>query len=129
MPAESGDIATDKLDRIIGNLLRAGVILSGSIVLLGGLIYLSRHGSEAPAYHVFRGEPSDLRTIRGVIQDVQAVRARGIIQLGLLLLIATPVARVAFLVYAFARRKDWMYSAIALSVLALLAYSLSSGHS
>ncbi len=129
MPAESGDIATDKLDRIIGNLLRAGVILSGSIVLLGGLIYLSRHGSEAPAYHVFRGEPSDLRTIRGVIQDVQAVRARGIIQLGLLLLIATPVARVAFLVYAFARRKDWTYSAIALSVLALLAYSLSSGHS
>jgi hypothetical protein len=71
-------------------------------VLAGGLAYLSRHGGEAPGYHVFRGEPADLRSLRGILQEAWSLRGRGIIQLGLLLLIATPVARVAFLVYAFA---------------------------
>jgi uncharacterized membrane protein len=46
--------------------------------------------------------------------------------LGLLLLIATPVARVAFSVIGFALEKDWMYVVITLIVLALLIYSLSS---
>jgi uncharacterized membrane protein len=42
----------------------------------------------------------------------------------LLVLIATPVARVAFLAYIFARQQDKLYTAVALIVLALLAYSL-----
>jgi len=61
------------------------------------------------------------------LQDTFAGRGRGIIQLGLLLLIATPVARVAYLVYAFARQKDRLYSAVALIVLLLLAYGLAGG--
>jgi uncharacterized membrane protein len=52
--------------------------------------------------------------------------ARGLIQLGLLLLIATPMARVAFSVIGFALEKDWFYVGITLLVLALLIYSLSS---
>jgi len=52
--------------------------------------------------------------------------ARGLIQLGLLLLIATPMARVAFSVIGFALEKDWLYVGITLLVLALLIYSLSS---
>jgi uncharacterized membrane protein len=53
-----------------------------------------------------------------------ALRGRGIIQLGLVLLIATPVARVAFLIYAFARQGDRLYAVIASIVLALLVYGL-----
>jgi len=122
---ESGSLATEKMDIIIGNLLRAGVVLSGAIVFIGGIVYLCRHGFEMPAYHVFHGEPSDLRDISGILHDVLAFRGRGIIQLGLLLLIATPVARVAYLIYAFARQKDRLYAGVALIVLLLLAYGLS----
>lgn len=114
----------EKMDAIIGNLLRTGVSLAAALVFCGGLIYLFRHAAETPGYAVFRGEPADLRTLSGILHDVQAVRGRGIIQLGLLVLIATPVARVAFLAFAFARQRDTLYTAVALIVLALLAYSL-----
>ena len=127
MEPESTDPAIQKMDVIVGNLLRAGVVLSGAIVFLGGIVYLVRHGAETPAYHVFRGEPSDLRGVPGILRDVLGRRGRGIIQLGLLLLIATPVARVAYLIYAFARQKDRLYTVVALVVLLLLAYGLSGG--
>ena len=115
------------MDVIVGNLLRAGVILSGSIVFIGGLVYLFRHGTEAPAYHVFHGELSDLRGVHGILRDAFALSGRGIIQFGLLLLIATPVARVAYLIYAFALQKDRVYAMVALTVLLLLAYGLLGG--
>ena len=127
MTAGSGDPAIEKMDNVVGNLLRVGVSLSGAIVLTGGLVYLVRHGSEMPAYHVFRGEPADLRTLRGIVQDACSLGGRGIIQLGLLLLIATPIARVAYLVYAFARQGDRLYGLIALIVLLLLTCGLASG--
>lgn len=127
MTTEPNDLAMEKMDIIVGNLLRAGVVLSGAIVFLGAIVYLARHGMEMPSYHAFRGEPYDLRTVRGIVADAFTVRGRGIIQLGLLLLIATPVARVAYLVYAFARQRDRLYSLVALMVLLLLAYGLTGG--
>jgi uncharacterized membrane protein len=123
----SNDPAIEKMDNVVGNLLRTGVALSGAIVFAGGLVYLLRHGSEMPAYHVFRGEPADLRTLRGIVQDACSLKGRGVIQLGLLLLIATPVARVAYLVYAFARQGDRLYALIALLVLLLLSSGLTGG--
>ena len=129
MPQDSTRLTNEKMDLIVGNLLRAGVALSGAIVFAGGLVYLTRHGAEAPSYHIFHGEPADLRTLGGIFRDALALRGRGIIQLGLLLLIATPVARVACLVYAFARQGDRLYSGIALIVLLLLAYGLAGGQS
>ena len=51
-------------------------------------------------------------------------RGRGVIQLGLLLLIATPIARVAFSVVGFALERDRMYVVFTLIVLAILLYSL-----
>ncbi len=127
MPFNSSDLTIQKMDTVVGNLLRTGVALSGAIVLAGGVVYLSRHGGETPAYHVFRGEPADLRSLRGILQDAWWLRGRGIIQLGLLLLIATPIARVAYLVYAFERAGDRLYAAVALVVLLLLAYGFAGG--
>jgi uncharacterized membrane protein len=112
------------MDITVGNLLRTGVGFAAALVLAGGVIYLSRHGAEMPGYAVFRGEPADLRTLRGILHDVESLRGRGIIQLGLLVLIATPIARVAFLVFIFARQRDGLYTAVGLIVLALLAFSL-----
>jgi len=115
------------VEELIGNLLQTGVILASAVVLLGGSIYLVRHGLAAPQYHVFMGEPSDLRTMAGIVRDALTLRGRGIIQLGLLLLIATPIARVAFSVAAFAVQRDRLYVAITLIVLAILLYSVTSG--
>ena len=113
-----------KMEIIIGNLLRTGVILSAAVVLLGGIIYLARHGTEPTHYRTFHGEPSEYRTVGGIFQQVLALRGLGIIQLGLLLLIATPVARVAFAVWGFAKEHDRMYVVFTLIVLVILLYSL-----
>jgi uncharacterized membrane protein len=73
---------------------------------------------------VFRDEPSDLRSVGGILRRALALDGRGIIQLGLLLLIATPVARVAFSIFGFAEEHDRMYVVVASIVLLILAYSL-----
>ncbi len=116
-----------RMETIIANLLRAGVMTAAALVLAGGALFLARHGGEPVDRHVFRGEPADLRSLRGVLGGVAALHGRDIIQLGLLALIATPVARVAFAVYGFARERDRMYVTIALIVLAVLLVSLTVG--
>ena len=124
MASTAGTWTDEQVDRAIGLLLRAGVISSALVVLVGGVIFLARHGTEPPDYRTFRGEPSELRHPAGIVRSAAEGSGRGIIALGLLLLIATPVARVAFSVYTFARQRDWTYVAITLFVLAVLLYSL-----
>jgi uncharacterized membrane protein len=114
-----------RMEETIGNLLRAGVLLSACVVLAGGVIYLIRHGHSPADYGVFRGEPTDLKTLRGICKSAFKFSGRGIIQLGLLLLIATPVARVAFSVWGFAAEHDRMYVVFTLIVLAILLLSLA----
>jgi uncharacterized membrane protein len=115
-------------EEVIGNLLQAGVILAAAVVLFGGILYLVRHGSAPTHYRTFLGEPEELRHIPSILREIVTFRASAIIQLGLLILIATPVARVAFSVWAFAKERDWMYVAFTLIVLSLLIYSLTGHH-
>lgn len=120
---------TDKrMDEIMGRLLRTGVTLAAVVVLAGGVIFLVRHPAPVTNYRVFQGEPAELRTVPGIVQQALGLRGRGLIQLGLLLLIATPIARVAFSVAAFFLQRDWTYVLVTLIVLGLLAYSLFGGH-
>jgi len=113
-----------RIENILGNLLRAGVLLSAGVVSIGAAIYLWRHGHSRVDFRVFRGEPADLRDVGGIIRSTLELRGRGIIQLGLLLLIATPVARVAFSIFGFGEERDRMYMMFTLIVLAVLLYSL-----
>lgn len=120
--------ATDRqMETVIGNLLRTGVLLAAATVLCGAVVYLARRGGQEPAYGVFQGEPSDLCSVRGIIADALKFHGRGIIQLGLLLLVATPVMRVMACWIAFLRQRDWLYVAVSLTVLGLLVYSLAGG--
>jgi uncharacterized membrane protein len=120
------EVWTDqKIEDIIGNLLRVGVGTAAAVVFVGAAIYLVRHGTGHANYRVFHGQPSDLRSLRGIIHAALSLRARGIMQLGLVLLIATPVARVAFSVVAFAIEGDRMYVVFTLIVLAILTFSLA----
>jgi len=122
----TGQLAqTDKrMDEFIGLLLRSGVLLAAAIVFAGGVTYLAGHPVSASSYHVFEGEPKSLRTISGILGEAKALKGRGLIQLGLLVLIATPIARVTFSVLAFCFQRDWKYVFFTLIVLGLLLYSL-----
>jgi uncharacterized membrane protein len=113
-----------RIEIIIGTLLRVGVMLAAAVVFAGAVLYLARHGHEVVSYTTFHGEPEALKSIAGVFHGVAAIQARSIIQLGLLLLIATPIARVLFSAFAFAIEHDYMYVGITLVVLAILLYSL-----
>ena len=113
-----------KMEDFIGGLLRGGVLLSAVTIFVGAVIYLARHGGSPADYRAFHGEPDEYRTISGILRNVAALRGRGIIQLGLLFLIATPVARVAFSIFGFARERDRLYTIVAAMVFVILLYSL-----
>jgi uncharacterized membrane protein len=115
-----------RAEEIIGILLRTGVTIAAIVVFAAAIPYLIQHGSAMPDYHTFRSEPDRLRYISGIIKSSFALDPAAIIQLGILILIATPVARVAFSVFAFAEERDWMYVIVTLIVLALLLFSLSA---
>jgi uncharacterized membrane protein len=117
----------DEVDQFLGNLLRAGVIIATIVVVLGGVLYLRQHSLEIADRRVFQGEPAQLRSIGGIIRGVAAGQAAAIVQLGLLLLIATPVARVALSLVAFLLQRDRVYVFVTAIVLALLIFSLTGG--
>ena len=117
------------VEQVIGNLLRAGVLLAAAVVAAGGLFYLAQHGHTRMDYSSFRSEPLGLRTLTGIAQSAWRLESRGIIQLGLLLLIATPITRVIFSAVAFALERDFTYVFLTLIVLAVLLYSLFGSRS
>ena len=112
------------MELIISRLLRAGVILAALVVLTGGLLYLSKYGANPVELKSFQGEPVGLRRVGEILSGAIHLHRRALIQLGLLLLIATPVSRVLFSVFAFAQQRDYTYVAITLIVLGLLAFSV-----
>ena len=117
----------EAVERLLGSLLRAGVILAAAVAALGGVLYLARYGLTPADHRLFRGEPADLRTVRGILAGASRLRGRWLIQLGLLLLIATPIMRVAFSLLAFARQRDRTYVLVTTVVLALLLVGLLAG--
>ncbi len=117
-----------RIEIIIGALLRTGVILAAAGVMLGGAVYLAHHGREVTDFSSFHGEPEALRSVTGIVQGALHMSGRAIIQFGLLILIATPVARVAFSAVAFAIERDYLYVWITLFVMGVLLYSLFGSH-
>lgn len=120
-------LTDEQFDRMIAHVLRAGVLVSAGIVLAGAAVFLTKYGLTAPEYGVFRGEPDDLRSVGGIVTSAMHLSGRGLIQLGLLTLIATPIARVVFAVVGFLRQHDWLYASLSVIVLSLLMYSLTTG--
>ena len=112
------------LENIIGQLLRVGVLLAAAVVFAGGVFYLARHSSGKIDYKVFSPGPENLRTLRGIFRLAGGLNSEGIIQLGLVLLIATPVARVAMAVAGFYLERDRMYVVVSLIVLGVLLFSM-----
>lgn len=125
MSEPRNDSAERRVEQRIGNLLRSGVLLAGVVVLIGGVIHTAGHAGSIPDYRSFRGEPADLRSVKLIFRDAWTLQSSAIIELGLLILIATPVARVSFSAIAFALSRDWLYTLVTLIVLSVLIASLT----
>ena len=121
-------VFTDKqMDLAIGKLLRFGVIFRQSSYFSAvSSIYKTHLGPLRSTAISSRRVPS-LQRVAGVLRGAVHLDANSVIQFGLLFLIATPVARVAFCVVGFARQRDRLYIVISSSVLVILIYSLIQG--
>jgi uncharacterized membrane protein len=117
----------ERVERILGTLLQSGVIISGMVVLAGGILYMLRYGRLPVHYENFVAERERLGSLAGVGNKALHGDGRAIIQCGLLLLIATPVARVLFSIIAFELEKDRLYVVLTLIVFLILMYSLFGG--
>lgn len=116
------------MQAVIGWVLRIGVIVSISIVFFGGVIFLYRHGHEVADHHKFVGIPDFIQTFGGIMHGIITLRGQAIIQLGIILLIATPILRVIFSTIGFVLEKDKLYIFISLLVLFIIFISMISGH-
>lgn len=116
------------IQALIGNVLRAGTVISISIVFIGGIVYLYRHGQTVAGYQVFTGVPDFLQHPGSLITSAFNLRGQAIIQLGIILLIATPILRVICSAVGFAIEKDYLYVGISILVLLIIFASLLNGH-
>jgi uncharacterized membrane protein len=116
-----------RLEQLLGMLLRSGVLLSALVVAIGAILFLAHSGTQHPQYSFFQGQPAELRSVGAIAVAASRLATLAIIQFGLLLLIATPIARVVFSLIGFVIQRDWMYIGITALVLALLLFGLFGG--
>ncbi len=116
------------MEQVMGSLLRYGVILAAIVASAGGIMYLVLHGGNLqPSYAIFNGEPEQYKSLSGVLQGVKAWDSSSIMQLGVLLLIATPIVRILFSILSFIREKDYLYVIISTIVILIIGFSLFNG--
>jgi len=112
------------VEQIMGNLLRYGVLASAMIVFTGAVVYLTQHAQDAPHYTHFEGESSSLKTLGDTWRSTWQGNGLAIIQAGLFVLIATPVARIIFSIISYLLEKDYLYLLITGTVLAIILCNL-----
>jgi len=120
--AEAFDDA--RMEVIMGRLLQVGVLLAATVVLAGGVMYMIAHAGERSNYRVFTAVPIEVRHPAAMLRGTARGDAGAIVELGILLLVATPICRVMFAVIAFAVERDRLYVAISLAVLAVLLFGM-----
>jgi len=120
-PRPQADMA---MEITLGKLLRLGVLVAAAVVAAGGLLLIISRGNWTPDYAAFHDAISPLRSVGGILREAYALQADGIVQTGILLLIATPVLRVVFSLFGFARQRDWLYVVLTLVVLTILSVGL-----
>jgi uncharacterized membrane protein len=122
-----GDFDDARMEAIMGRLLQLGVLLSASAVLTGGVMFLRAHAGDRASYRMFIAHPLELRHPAALLSGLVRGDASAIVELGILLLIATPICRVIFAVVGFAIERDRLYVAISLIVLAVLLFGMLRG--
>ena len=123
-PATDGRWSDHEVEQVVGRLLQVGVLIAAVVVAIGGAMLLAQYGHDVADFSVFRGESSLLRSVGAITRTAFTGDARAITQAGIVLLIATPVARVALTLVAFVLQRDRLYVALTAFVLILLLYGL-----
>jgi uncharacterized membrane protein len=118
-----GKPSDQDLDVSVAVVLRIGVTLSAAVVILGGLLLGNHLFGAVPDYTHFQPGDPGLRSVMGIVQGAVNLSPKSVIQLGLLLLIATPVARVILCVIGFARQHNILYVVVSTFVLVILILS------
>jgi uncharacterized membrane protein len=127
MSEEPRRLSDHAIEQFIGRVLQVGVLIAAAVTLTGGVLLLARRGGAVPAFSPFRGQPDYLTSVDGIFRGVREGRSDALVQLGILLLIAVPIVRVACTLVAFAIQRDRTYVLITSLVLALLMYGLFFG--
>ena len=117
----------ERMEIIMGRLLQVGVLLAASVVLVGGVLYVFAHAGESANYRVFVAQPAGFRRFASMLRAVARGDATAVIQLGILLLVATPICRVIFAVIGFLLERDRLYVVVSLTVLAVLLAGVLRG--
>ena len=117
------------MNNILGIVLRSGVVLAGVTITIGTILFIANHSLDnTSAYLAYNpgliphgNFPVSLASI---LSGLLSLDPSSIIQLGLLILLATPVARVALSLFLFAAEKDRMFVYLTAAVLAILLFSM-----
>lgn len=110
---------------LLATVLRGGVLLSASLIAFGTLVHLVRGGTPPSSYRAFSPGAFSLSHLPAMVHGIASLGGRSIIELGLLVLIATPIVRVALSVILFAKERDVTYVVVTVIVLATLLFSLT----
>ncbi len=113
------------LQSFIGNLLRLGVVISMTVVVAGLILFLFQNGTSIAHYETFN-EDNAFR-LADFWANLKSGNSKAIMELGVMALIATPIARVLFTMIGFWLEKDRLYTIIAMIVLLIISFSLIFG--
>jgi uncharacterized membrane protein len=117
------------MNKILGIVLRTGVVLSGVIIAIGTTMFIASHSlDDTSSYLTYN--PSLVPhgnfpvSLASIFSGLISLDPSSIIQLGFLVLLATPVARVALSLFLFAAERDRMFVYLTATVLAILLFSM-----
>ena len=116
-----------ELDASVARMLLVGVSIAALVVFAGGILLLRQPLIPIPDYTHFHAVDPSLRSLKGITGSAFHLNPRAIVQFGLIILIATPIARVVYCIFGFARQHNKLYTGISTLVLVILLYSLSKG--
>jgi uncharacterized membrane protein len=123
--------AVGQLELVISLILRIGVVTSLLVVVAGTVVSFARHPEYLHSHEALTRltkPPADFPvTIKAAWQGLKHGHGQSIVVAGLILLLATPVMRVAVSILAFVYEKDGIFVAITSIVLALLLLSFALG--
>lgn len=115
---------------LISNLLRLGVVLSLSLVSAGMLLTFFHHPdyfSSAQALKRLTAPEHAPHSLADVFGGVEAISGQALVMVGLMVLMATPVVRVALSLLIFGRQRDRVFVGVTSIVLSLLLLSFVLG--
>ncbi len=120
-----------RIELIISRLLRGGVIVSMTTILVGMVLMFVHHPeylkSAADLQRLTKPGAAFPHSMLDVADGVMAAHGQAVVALGLLLLIATPIMRVAVAIVAFALERDRAFALISTVVLLVLLLSFLLG--